>query len=240
MIKTLGIVVKKQNIGETDRIITILSPSIGKKRVVARAVRKPLSKLSGHLDTFMVSQLILTEEVELPKVTSAVLVESFEQLRASLDRVERGYAVARIAERIMVEDEPQQAIFQTVVDALARIDTDVPWTAVWLRYLAEVATNLGVQPSNFSCSSCGKNITDAAYWDGEERRFICQDCSKVGWPVQANTVKMLRILFSSRIREMHRIMIPVDIAHETEEILLREITQLLPQQWGAYRGLMKK
>lgn len=89
MIKTLAIVLKKQNLGETDRILTIFSPSLGKKRVVAKAIRKPLSKLSGHLDTFMVSQIILTEKDELPTITGAELVESFEFLRESLPELKK-------------------------------------------------------------------------------------------------------------------------------------------------------
>jgi DNA repair protein RecO (recombination protein O) len=138
MIKTLGLILKKQSIGETDRIITILSPSLGKKRVVARAVRKPLSKLSGHLDTFMISQLILTDENELPKVTSAVLVESFESLRASLPLVEQAYAISKITERVILEDVPQQTMFRITVDALSRIDEGVAWPNVWL-HLCELS-----------------------------------------------------------------------------------------------------
>ena len=82
MFKTFAIILKKQNIGETDRILTIMSPTLGKKRVVVRGIRRPLSKLAGHLDTLMLSQIMLTDEPDLPKVTGAYLTESFDNIRA--------------------------------------------------------------------------------------------------------------------------------------------------------------
>jgi DNA repair protein RecO (recombination protein O) len=238
MIKTLGLILKKQSIGETDRIITILSPSLGKKRVVARAVRKPLSKLSGHLDTFMISQLILTDENDLPKVTSAVLVESFESLRASLPLVEQAYAISKITERVILEDVPQQTMFRITVDALSRIDEGVAWPNVWLRYLGEVTKQLGLQLGDFTCRICGKKITDSAYWDQLERGFTCASCpSKIGRQLSVQAIKVLFLLSKQQYAVVQRAKLSEQVASEVEEVLLREITEWFNRPWTSYRGL---
>ena len=48
--QTPAIVIKKTKLGEADRILTFYTPEMGKIQGVAKAVRKPSSKLSGHLE----------------------------------------------------------------------------------------------------------------------------------------------------------------------------------------------
>ena len=47
---TDGVVVRVLDLGEADRIITLVTPVHGLVRGVAKAARKPGSKLGGHLD----------------------------------------------------------------------------------------------------------------------------------------------------------------------------------------------
>ena len=48
---TEAIVLRTSSLGEADRLITLLTPGLGKLRAAARGVRKPTSKLGGHLDS---------------------------------------------------------------------------------------------------------------------------------------------------------------------------------------------
>ncbi len=197
MQKTLALILKKQNLGETDRIMTIFSPTLGKKRVIARAARKPLSKLAGHLDTFMVSQIMLTDHEDLPKITSAVLVESFENIRGTYSNLEKAFAISKIIERVIIEDVSQQTIFQISVDALARLNDEEPWHNVWLAFLSTLTRNLGLTTSNFECLKCHEKLAGKGYWLVDDRGFHCQNC---GAPradyvtLQENSMKMLYLM----------------------------------------------
>lgn len=240
MRKTLGLVLKKQNIGETDRIITIFSPDLGKKRVVVKAVRRPLSKLAGHLDTFMLSQLMLTDNEDLPRVTSAVLAEPFEQIRDSLLLTEKAFALSKIIERVILEDVSQRAMFQLTLDALARLNSGRNWTATWLYFLNELASELGLGPNDFTCQKCGQKITGAATWQYDERRFLCASCFDPvinGVQLEENSVKLLGVLRKHPFMSIHSIRIPVSNAKQVEELLLREITQWFNKPWSSYASL---
>lgn len=240
MIKTLGLILKKQNIGETDRIITVFSPTLGKKRVVARAVRRTTSKLAGHLDTFMLSQLMLTDELELPKVTSAVLIESFEGLRDSLPRLKRAFAISKIIERVILEDINQQAIFQLTLDALARLNDDQSWRAVWLTFLSVLTDQLGLHVSEFSCSQCHEPIRNACFWLPNDRLFSCQNCGSTATEsikLSASSVKLLQLLKKKSYPLIRQIKIPLPVASEIEELFLREITQWFNKPWSAYSSM---
>lgn len=241
MQKTLALILKKQNIGETDRILTIFSPTLGKKRVIVRAVRKSTSRLAGHLDTFMVSQLMLTEQQDLPKVTSAVLVESFEQMRSNLADVDRAFAISKIVERVILEDVPQQSIFQLTLDAFVRLNDCHRWPAVWLTFLGNLTDRLGLDVSNFRCANCNQLPTGQSQWAVNDRALYCQSCSApqggdtIRLSLQA--VKLLNLVTKKNYSLIQRVAIPDAAALEAEELYLREITEWFNKPWLTYASL---
>lgn len=240
MRKTLGIILKRQNIGETDRILTIFSPDLGKKRVVAKAVRRPTSKLAGHLDTFMLSQLMLTDNEDLPRITSAVLAEPFEPIRNSLDLTQKAFHISKIVERVILEDVSQRDIFQITLDALARLSQGWGWPLIWLYFLSELVNELGLGPNDFSCQKCDKKITAGATWLYEERHFICSECEAGiadSIQLEGNSVKLLVLLRKNNFMSIHKIRVPNSVAKQIEELLLREITQWFNKPWSTYAGL---
>lgn len=241
-VKTLGLILHKTNVGETDRILTILTPALGKKRVVVKAVRKPLSKLAGHLDTFMLSQLILSDDENLPTVTGAVLIEPFEYVRSSFLATNQAFAVSRLIERVILENLPQQRLFQLTLDALARIDSQANWQSTWLYFLNELSHVLGVSVSNFHCFSCGLPIrTKNVWWVSEDRHFFCQDhyleAGSGGRQMELSVVKLLHLLQTKPFTMIQTVRYPNLVARKTEELFLREITQWLNKPWQYYSGL---
>lgn len=243
MQKTLALVLKKQNIGETDRIITILSPSLGKKRVIARAVRKPLSRLSGHLDTFMVSRVILTEEPDLPKVTAADLSQAFKRLRGSLVSTNRAFAISRIIERVSVEDLPQHSLFYLTVESLERIERLDPWPITWLQFLSGLTDRIGLGVSDFRCRVCRSLLDQTAHYLLEERQFVCRQCLRTeassSIQLTAQAIKLWRLLKYKPFSQLRLIKIPEDVAQSLEEIFLREIVGWLNRPWYSYASLAR-
>lgn len=236
MLKTPALILKKQNLGETDRILTIFSPVLGKKRVIVRGVRKPLSKLAGHLDTMMLSQLILTEEDELPKVAGAILAEPFENIRNSLPLLNKAYAITKIIERITVEDVSERPIFQLTVDTLTRLNLDERWDTNWLFFLAKLSNRLGVSISKFDCGICQKRIEGNGYWRIDEHRLSCISCGEVinSLTLEANTIKMLNLLANKDYFIIKRVNLPELVRDQVEEIYLRLITEWLNKPWQTY------
>ncbi len=240
MRKTLGLVIKKQNYGETDRIITIFSPDLGKKRVIAKAVRRSTSKMAGHLDTFMLSQLMLTDSEDLPRITSAVLAEPFEDIRATLQNTQRAFALMKVVERTILEDISQRAIFQLTLDALARLNAGRPWPAVWVHFLSELANELGLGPGDFVCQNCRQKLVGGGFWRFDDRQFFCRNClgeAIHGIFLTENSVKLLQLLRKNQFMNIAKIHIPAENAEQVEELLLREITQWFNKPWSTYAGL---
>lgn len=240
MRKTLGLILKKQNYGETDRILTVFSPDLGKKRIIAKAVRRPTSKLAGHLDTLMLSQLMLTDQEELPRVTSAILAEPFELIRTNLADTERAFAITKLVERVILEDVSQRAVFQLTLDALARLNDGQPWTATWLFFLSELIDKLGLGPSDFRCRTCRAKLHGGGFWHYDERQFVCQRClgeAVHSISMEENSIKLLQLLRQNNFLSMSRLQIPIRNATQVEELFLREVTQWFNKSWKDFSSL---
>jgi len=57
--KTEGIVLRSMDLGEADRVLTVLTPRLGKLRVIAKGIRRPRSRLGGGLEPFSDVHLVL-------------------------------------------------------------------------------------------------------------------------------------------------------------------------------------
>ena len=59
--RTEAVVLRRQDMGEADRLLTLYTPVWGKLRVVAKGVRKPASRKAGHVELFMHSSLLIAK-----------------------------------------------------------------------------------------------------------------------------------------------------------------------------------
>ncbi len=69
--RTDSVVLRRQDLGEADRIVTIFTPGYGKLRAVAKGVRKPSSRKAGHLEPLARSNLLIAKGRELDIITQA-------------------------------------------------------------------------------------------------------------------------------------------------------------------------
>ena len=75
--RTLGIILRRTNYGEADRILNIITPR-GKISAIAKAARKSKSKLAGGIEMFAKVDLNLHQgKSEFAIVTSAKMVKSY-------------------------------------------------------------------------------------------------------------------------------------------------------------------
>ena len=87
--KTEAVVLKQINLGEADRILTLYTPDQGKVRAVARGVRRPKSKLSGHLELLNQASVSLSYGRNLDSINEAQSIRSFRGIRDDLSRISK-------------------------------------------------------------------------------------------------------------------------------------------------------
>ena len=109
---TDAVVLRISNLGEADRIVTLVAPVHGLIRGVAKSARKPGSKLGGHLDLFRHVIVSIRETRTLHGLSQVSTVNGFRGLRDNLQRFSHASYVSELSERFSVENGANRPLFQ--------------------------------------------------------------------------------------------------------------------------------
>lgn len=120
--KTTGINLKSIPLGESDRIVTILTREFGLIRAVAPGVRKPKSKLGGRSGLFVVNELLVSKGRSLDKIIQADTLESYPGLSKDLGKLAAAQYLAELVLCQGLSEQPQEELFALLGEHLNRIE----------------------------------------------------------------------------------------------------------------------
>ncbi|GIK83825.1 MAG: hypothetical protein BroJett025_04470 [Patescibacteria group bacterium] len=110
-----GIVLKRVNVGETDRIVNLLTQEFGKIAVVAKGVRKMSSTKRAYLEPGNIVKAFCVETKSLPLLTQATLIEDCSVLQQNLSAYRSLTQLLEIFEKLFVEVELEPVIFHYAI-----------------------------------------------------------------------------------------------------------------------------
>ena len=116
-----GVVLRTYKLGESDRIVVLLTEEHGKVRAVAKGVRKTTSKFGARLEPGSHVRLLLAEGRELDIVSQADTVDTIAPLLADLDHLTAAMAVLEAADQMSLDREPNPGLYRMVVGALRTV-----------------------------------------------------------------------------------------------------------------------
>ncbi|MBV8195987.1 MAG: DNA repair protein RecO [Candidatus Dormibacteraeota bacterium] len=174
-----GIVLRRVNYGETDRILTVLTLEHGKIGVIARGARKPQSRLGPRTDLFTRSRMQLAQgRGELEVLAQA---EPVSQAPSATDarRVACAALCAELTDRVLESNHADSEIYGLVATALsecAHRDRDPRAAVVW--FARRMIDRLGYAPQLIDCASCGRRLREEpAAFSAAGGGLLCPDCS---------------------------------------------------------------
>ena len=196
---TEAIPLKRMDFGEADRIITLFTPSVGKIRVIARGVRRPTSRMAGHLELFTHAHLVLARGRELDIATQASTVESFRDLREDLMKSSQAYHLAELVDAFLQDRDANRAVFLLLRDALeALAGSAIAPELVARHFELQILAAVGFRPQLYSCLSCEAPIqAEANAYSVPLGGVMCPGCAAhepTARPIPTDTLKLLRFL----------------------------------------------
>jgi DNA repair protein RecO (recombination protein O) len=108
---TIAIVLKRVNVGETDRIINLLTQDFGKITVVAKGVRKMKSSKRAFLEPGNIIKAFCINTKSLPLLTQATIIEDCSRMKHSLGAYRSLNQILEMFERLFVENELEPELF---------------------------------------------------------------------------------------------------------------------------------
>ena len=122
MVKTEAIILKKADLGETDRLLTIYSSERGKINILAKGVRKLESKLRYSIEPISWVQLILVEGKNFLILKDAVLKDEFLKIKKDLERLKIAQKIAEMIDQAIVGEEKDKDIWKLILTTLKSLN----------------------------------------------------------------------------------------------------------------------
>jgi len=117
-LKTEAIVLKRRNVGEADRLLTVLTKTHGKMQVKAPGVRKIASRRSPHIELLNRVTLNLYVRSVAPIITEAQMIADYQFIKQDLVKVGYAYHLCEITDGLCAENQENAAVFYLLVKTL--------------------------------------------------------------------------------------------------------------------------
>ena len=233
--RTHAVVLRRRDYGDADRILTVVTPALGKLTLIAKGVRKTSSRKAGHLELLTHTSLIIAKARTWDIVTEASTVESFRNVREDLDSISRASFLCELVDNFVESEDENQPLWELLLLALRELDSgqcDPQGLLCWFElHLLGVS---GFQPQLFHCLNCGEEIEPVVNaFSLSEGGIFCPRCAEGRSdtePIEADVLKVLRYLQSHDWPDVRRIAIRPHIVRRVDNLLYRYLLTILERQ----------
>ena len=231
---------RRKDIGEADRILTLFTPEFGKVRVVAKGIRKPRSRKAGHLELFTCAKLLLAVGRDLDIITQAEGLDPYRPLRDDLLRGAYGAYMVELLDRFTPDAEENPELYDLLRQGLgwAATATDLALAARY--YELHLLGLAGYQPQLRRCAACRRElIAEDQFFSAVQGGVVCPSCAKEPASNSGPTgrlaltlgaLKLLRYMQAHPYNKVAALNVSSRTQTEVEYVLARTITETLERQ----------
>jgi DNA repair protein RecO (recombination protein O) len=234
--KTEAIVLRTMDLGEADRVLTVLTPRLGKLRVIAKGVRRPRSRIGGALQPFSDVQLVLAVGRTFDVVTSSALEDPHLGLRNDLHSTAAAWYLVELADRFCEGAADSHEAFRLLAQGLAALDagSEVAREVVARWYELALLDAMGFRPELTRCLECGADIEpDGNRYAAASGGVVCPLCAPAATtarPISADALKVMRHLQRSPLVGVLRLRVPAPVHREVERLLHATVSAVLERE----------
>jgi DNA repair protein RecO (recombination protein O) len=235
-----GIVLRRRDLGETDRIVTLLTLEHGKRRIVAKGSRRPASRLAGHLEPFAATRLLVARTRGLDIVSQAETIEVFAGLRTDEAAIATAGYVAELVDALLPEEQASDAVYDLLYATYGLLAEGRDARLVTRVFEMAFLRHIGYRPELRQCVVCEQAVEPVLNGFSLDGGVVCHRCLDRRpdvMRVSVNALKLLRTIDRGEFGRLFGLRVPPDVWAEVDAILARYITRLTGRESGARRVL---
>lgn len=228
-----GVVLRRRDLGEADRILTLFTDRHGKLSVVAKGVRRTQSRLAGHLEPFARTNLLLAKGRNLDIVTQAMLIEPFVSLHQNELLIAYAGYFADLLDAFSGEAQENRPAYELLITSLARIDSgcDPFVTSTFFEY--GLLSLMGFRPEFYKCINCGVELSPVENGFSLAGGVVCQNCIAFDprtTSLSVNALKFFRLIERGEFATALRLRLPAGLRGEIDRALRGYVSFVLEHE----------
>ena len=178
-IKTNGIIISENNFGDFDKMLTMLTPGLGKISCIAKGARRPKSALMAGSQLLCFGEYLMYKGSNTYNINSCETIEIFYNLRTDYDKLKYAAHITKIIQDVTQENQNSYKILQLYLNTLYTLsETDKDMDLVLSIFKLRLLCILGFTPRVNECVNC-KNTEKHVCFSIRDNGFKCEACSRV-------------------------------------------------------------
>lgn len=119
--KTEAIIIKRFNVGEADRLLTVFSKYDGKFTIRAKGIRRVPSRRSPHVELLNHSVLTLFSGKSMPLLTEASSIADYSEIKDDFAKVGFAYHLCELIDGLCPEGQEHTDVFMLLRQTLSSL-----------------------------------------------------------------------------------------------------------------------
>ncbi|MGB3926841.1 MAG: DNA repair protein RecO [Caldicoprobacterales bacterium] len=219
---TQGVVLRYTNFKEADRMVTLLSPTLGKISVMARGCRKPNSRFLSATELFCYGDYVLYKKDDFHVMTQASVNDSFYDIRNDLEKLSYSSYILELTEEVASPGQEDNHLFYLLLQTLSYLCySDLNPKDITHAFEIKLMDHLGYRPILDRCMICGTK-NKSYYFDVRQGGLICGSChnmGETGYNIQMGTIKTIEYILNMDFKRLNILKIPTSTSKELDRIL---------------------
>ena len=152
--QTEAIIIKKTRLGEADSILTLYTPDLGKIQGFARSLRKPRSKLAGHLELLTHSLVSFARGRNLDTITGSQTINSFLPLKSDLQLTSYALYAIELVDQFTADHIENRPLFRLLLETMEQLCQAGDNEPVLRYFELHLLNAVGYRPQLQQCVAC--------------------------------------------------------------------------------------
>ena len=179
LVKVKGVVIRETAYSDNDKIITLLTDSLGKISCMAKGAKKTNSPILASSQYLVYSEFVLYKGTSFYYINSADVINTFYDLRIDLDKLNVAFELTKILQTTTDENQDTSDVLKLFLNTLyviEKLNKDLDLTKSIFK--VKLLNLLGFYQPIDKCYICGKSMQaeDEIYYDYVTNTFVCSNC----------------------------------------------------------------
>lgn len=243
-IKTMGLVIREQSVGEADKLLTVLTPEYGKLLVTGKGVQSLRSRHMTSAQLFSYSNFVFKKSKKYFYIADSDMEECFFNIRYDIEKLSLAGYMCDVACDLALENVSDPELLRLMLNTLYALANKKHLDIELIRAAFEfrAACQTGFTPILEECGICGTEVGsyDILFdvMNGHPRCVKCQSLIKkdgldpdgtaeITVKITPTVIAALRFIESSQVSKYLSFSLPPDelaiLSHFAETYLISHL-----------------
>ncbi len=241
-VKTQGLIIREQTVGESDRLVTVLTKEEGVVRAFARRAKNLKDSKNSATSLLCYSRLNLYKGRERYIINDAFPIEVFFGLRRDIVALALGQYFCSLAAELVPEGVESSEYLRLVLNALHFLCEGTKPPAL-LKPIVELRmlSIAGFMPDLVACAHCGAYEAEPMAFQAREGNIRCKACGGQGYMLSPAALTAMRHIVYSDFQKVFSFTLSEGAGKElsaASEGYTVQVLQKRPQTLDFYNSLL--